>query len=693
MEVSSQALCQHEAKEIHCKIHKELFCHKCILIHLQKLHKIDFLADVDLALKGLKESIQLKADQYRIARDLLAAEKINLQRKSATLKDNTELSQLYQKALERLKKEVANVKKAKDETIKTIDEMTQRVGRKEIEFERLYNFECEGLKQIEQGKITSTLKWEEGEVKGKATDLNCQPLIDEVKRVVSEASKCEKKELSMDDDFKDITSKALKLVKASIKDAIAEFDQGVSATGVKKRTKIIQGCKDEIKRLGDKIAELRLQAEALKNKHEEAKGQLGPMVANIKESSRIVAEINERKYEKCFTCQKLLCSQCSAECPTCKLKVCKEHSAECHACKKGFSSNCLKDCQGCNKKTCHGCLEKDCNVCKQKTCKVCLTECSICKKFSCSKCFTICNQCKTNVCASCMKTCGKCTKLACTKCVDASNCCDDELLSLDGATKIYGNYNNVSFYCYDLITKKLTNTNVGIPAHSRMVQLQNRIFVTGGNTVTTVSEYMEATKTLAAKASMTYARNSHAIARIAKTSFCVIGGYNSTGYIKECEEYDITTNTWKSFPSLTEGKYYIGVMLSKRSVLYCFGGCNGTAWLNTLERIDIKPAPTSWAKVGLSVNEATYGSRATMYQFSPNQILIFRGESSSDAYMLDVPGNTIKKHPTIAPIADYYNNCQYSYNGTIYTFGYNGHIHMFNPKKQEYTSMNFSTVQ
>lgn len=103
MEVSNQALCQHEAKSIQCKIHKELFCHKCILIHLQQLHKIDFLADgilvlselkESIQLKALKESIQLKADQYRIARDLLAAEKINLQKKSANLKDNTELSQL-----------------------------------------------------------------------------------------------------------------------------------------------------------------------------------------------------------------------------------------------------------------------------------------------------------------------------------------------------------------------------------------------------------------------------------------------------------------------------------------------------------------------------------------------------------------------------------------------------------------------
>jgi len=294
-----------------------------------------------------------------------------------------------------------------------------------------------------------------------------------------------------------------------------------------------------------------------------------------------------------------------------------------------------------------------------------------------------------------MKKCVKCDRVACAKCVDTSSCCDDELLKLDGATKIYGIYQESYFYCYDLITKKITNTGVGIPQHCRIVQLQNRIFVTGGNTVNTVSEYTEATKSLTTKAPMAYARYYHAIARLAKTSFCVVGGYNNNTnvYIKECEEYDIEKNTWKPFPSLTEGKQEIGVFLSKRSVLYCFGGANASVWLNTLEKIELNPAPTSWAKVALSTNEVSYGERATLYQFSSNEILIFRGNGTTDAYIYNVPGNTIKKHPAIAPIADYYNNCQYSYNGLIYTFGYYGHIHMFNPKKQEYTSMNFSTVQ
>jgi hypothetical protein len=196
------------------------------------------------------------------------------------------------------------------------------------------------------------------------------------------------------------------------------------------------------------------------------------------------------------------------------------------------------------------------------------------------------------VCSSCnlpldVKQCEFCKKNVCSSCYNYFNCCDVAAMGKP-YTKIYGISNALGGekkLCYldvsDKANPKLINTGMDVPIYCRVVQLQNRIFVTGGGygtsisifnvtVVAEVSEFIEGAKDRKILTPMKIERRNHTIARISSQSFCVVGG---GPYTNTCELYDISKNTWTDMPSLTEAKRYVGLLLFERKTLYCFGGC------------------------------------------------------------------------------------------------------------------------
>lgn len=192
------------------------------------------------------------------------------------------------------------------------------------------------------------------------------------------------------------------------------------------------------------------------------------------------------------------------------------------------------------------------------------------------------------------KQCEFCKKTVCNSCFNYFNCCDTAAMG-KAYTKIYGICNELGrekkLCCLDVSVKDkptLVDTGVAVPYYCRIVQLQNRIFVTGGRSggtsisifnvtvVADVSEFIEGTKEMKKVAPMKTKRCEHTIARISHQSFCVVGGQYFEGgwkYLNSCELYDITKNTWTEWPKLTEAKRWVGLLLFERKTLYCFGGC------------------------------------------------------------------------------------------------------------------------
>ena len=60
----------------------------------------------------------------------------------------------------------------------------------------------------------------------------------------------------------------------------------------------------------------------------------------------------------------------------------------------------------------------------------------------------------------------------------------------------------------DLTSKKLTSLGISIPQYARITQIKGRIFVTGGSSSKTVTEFDEAKKSLIPKADMIVGRQS-----------------------------------------------------------------------------------------------------------------------------------------------------------------------------------------
>jgi hypothetical protein len=90
------------------------------------------------------------------------------------------------------------------------------------------------------------------------------------------------------------------------------------------------------------------------------------------------------------------------------------------------------------------------------------------------------------------------------------------------------------------------------------------------------------------------------------------------------------------------------------------------------------------------------GNGAALFQFSTDEILIFKGNGKPDTYMFDKKTNKIVSNPTKV-LKDFFINCQYDINGSIWTFGYRAHAHRYDPLEKDvskrYTAYPFEKIK
>ena len=100
-----------------------------------------------------------------------------------------------------------------------------------------------------------------------------------------------------------------------------------------------------------------------------------------------------------------------------------------------------------------------------------------------------------------------------------------------------------------------------------------------------------------------------------------------------------------------------------------------------------------WEIIKPNPDESGAGGDAALFQFSSNEILIFRGYAEPDAYMFKKDANAIVKHPAISVKKDYFKNSKYYINGSIWTFGYYGHAHKYDPVSKDYKFWAFDAIK
>lgn len=121
------------------------------------------------------------------------------------------------------------------------------------------------------------------------------------------------------------------------------------------------------------------------------------------------------------------------------------------------------------------------------------------------------------------------------------------------------------------------------------------------------------------------------------------------------------------------------------------------SYVNTLEKLEISPKmDAAWKRQDLKPNEADYGKAPALFQYSPTEILIFKGDGKNDAYLFKPGENSLKKTSDYITNENRFDNCQYYTNGSIWTFGYNAHAHKYDPLEKDvskrYTSYPFDEI-
>lgn len=243
---------------------------------------------------------------------------------------------------------------------------------------------------------------------------------------------------------------------------------------------------------------------------------------------------------------------------------------------------------------------------------------------------------------------------------------------------------------YDVTTRKVVGI-IPVPYSCSVLQMRNRIFISGGENpvVNTVSEFVEATGHLVRKASMKHAKYLHSVIAVSESQFVAIGGYNKTGNLAYCEEYDIQRNAWKMLPSLNRARYSAGTALSVDfRYLYAIGGREAN---DIIERLDMNEK-ARWTEIALSsAAEIPLSSDSAAFSISADEIMIFVGCKGANCAIYNVKAGTIKKHSqSFITSENYYFNSLCIIDSNVYVIGAtSGNLHIYKTAEKRIAEIDY----
>ncbi len=356
----------------------------------------------------------------------------------------------------------------------------------------------------------------------------------------------------------------------------------------------------------------------------------------------------------CCLCNKKICETClypaGTECKFCRLTIChnciirckvktcskctKQACPKCgfrcsnHDCEKEFCKSCSEseshDCAYCGSRFCGSCIAI-CEYCKYTECLKCQKqasdECRQCGKYGCKKCSEVCSTCKKNwICRGCSETarCKPCAKLVCSDCQRPCRKCDEErkcekpapmcdeckkkkeVASLESyllpvtIRKLFATCCH-QYYVYDLDSKQTTNLSATAGFmfnESSVIQVLNRVFITGGNMRNGAFEIDPNTFAITAKAPMFYSRMYHSQIAVTPNTFFAVGDINGT---RTCEKYNIDENRWEKLPALTTRHHALALALMLNKDLYAISSYTISG--NSIEKLNIAHLADGWTVV------------------------------------------------------------------------------------------------
>lgn len=243
----------------------------------------------------------------------------------------------------------------------------------------------------------------------------------------------------------------------------------------------------------------------------------------------------------------------------------------------------------------------------------------------------------------------------------------------------------------DLTTKKITQC-VEVKAQCAILQIEKRIFITGGFEgipSEETYEFNDATNSLVSKTNMKNGKFNHSMIAIDSNKLWTVGGADREGINTFCEEYDINENIWKELPNLNNKRYWTALAIMNPFVYSIGGGCSE----NTIERINYN-LKDGWNMVTINSKQINFDDSPAAFKITESEIIIFAGGYSKDAGIYDTKNGTITKCQFSVKDDYFYYNAARILNETVYIWGgFDGHLHMFDIKEKNYHFLVFDQLQ
>eukprot|EP00826_Nyctotherus_ovalis_P058013 TRINITY_DN7950_c0_g1_i4.p1 TRINITY_DN7950_c0_g1~~TRINITY_DN7950_c0_g1_i4.p1 ORF type:complete len:309 (+),score=74.26 TRINITY_DN7950_c0_g1_i4:347-1273(+) len=240
---------------------------------------------------------------------------------------------------------------------------------------------------------------------------------------------------------------------------------------------------------------------------------------------------------------------------------------------------------------------------------------------------------------------------------------------------------------YDIQSKKL-ECLPDIPKDASVIHISGHTFISGGRSSSKdLKEYIEEYAVLYPKASMKHAKEDHTIQIISKNVFATVGGF-SGGTLKCCEEYLVAEDKWEELPPLNNSRYTAATVFMDNKMLYAIGGNRDGSNIEVLDYSEKKECKI----VNIMFKEVEFDYSPKTLPVSKNEVLILCGNDSTNAGLLNLKGNVIKKYPGLQLKDSYFRNQIYVKDKKGYILGYRGHIHIFDLETKKFTEIEYSSI-
>ena len=253
-------------------------------------------------------------------------------------------------------------------------------------------------------------------------------------------------------------------------------------------------------------------------------------------------------------------------------------------------------------------------------------------------------------------------------------------------------------YIYD-IRENMTESysfNQKLRQNMSCCQINHRLFVIGGyegiNCSKETYELDCNNHKFIRKADMLQGKYGHSVIALNPFLLYSLGGYNS-GSTNKCEKYNINLNTWEHAPQLRKARYDLGACSLNQSLIFVFGGYDGRAPLDLIERLDLGMEERGWQIIDLNITgKWTPREAPGSLQIDNENIMLYGGSTrngySNQVFTLNTTNNQlIEMAYTLNRGDGFYRTNPYIFEGLLYAFGNFDDLHIFSLEQEHWKKM------